>query len=160
MPPRRITAALDQYIKAHFANIQYIGFISHISLRTDEVSEIARRALHGEPTLTKEELFKHASSEGRNTEQLRQYRQIICENMLCRSVDNFLAYISDILRLAFLKKPDALRSGESITFNEVLSHSAMRDLIKYIVDKKVNELSYQGLNSISEHIRARLRMGC
>lgn len=78
--------------------------------------------------------------------------------MICRSVDNFLNYVSDIMRLMHKAKPETLRSSGSITIEEALQHSDISDLISYISDKKTNELSYKGIDALSDEIKSRFNI--
>lgn len=69
-------------------------------------------------------------------------------------VDAYLCYISGILQNIMKKRPDVLRSSESLTFKEVLEQGTQAELLEYLIDKKINKLSYGGLNSLEEYVRS------
>jgi hypothetical protein len=54
------------------------------------------------------------------------------------------------------RKPEALRSSERLTNEEVLQFARIKELIAYMADKKVNELAYGGLKGVEEYVKDRL----
>ena len=71
-------------------------------------------------------------------------------------MDNFLAFISDLLAVIYRNCPEALKSSESIKLEVVLSHSSMETLIQELVERRVNQLSYQGVRELAGYIEDRL----
>lgn len=71
-------------------------------------------------------------------------QRLLFEMMLCRAVDNYLCYIAGLLTQIFTHRPEALRSAEKITVDEVLQHTDMQDVIKYIAEQKVLARIIQG----------------
>lgn len=69
-------------------------------------------------------------------------------------VDAFLCYLSGLLQEVMKKRPDVLRSKESLTFNEVLEYRSRSNLLEYMIDKKINRLSYGGLSAIEEYVQS------
>src|SRR5271157_4510607 len=47
---------------------------------------------------------------------------LICEMAVCRVVDNYLTYVSDLLGLIFSARPETLKSSEEVTLEFVLTH--------------------------------------
>lgn len=74
------------------------------------------------------------------------------EMILCRGVDNFLTYISQLLSLIFITKPETLRSSDKVRIDYVLQHPNMEELIKDLVERRVNDLSYQGMHKLNKHL--------
>lgn len=74
------------------------------------------------------------------------------EMILCRGVDNFLTYISQLLALIFISKPETLRSSDKVRVDYVLQHPNMEELIKDLVERRVNDLSYQGMHKLNKHL--------
>jgi hypothetical protein len=76
--------------------------------------------------------------------------------MLCRTVDNFLTYVSELLSLIFRTKPDTLKSGQNVRFDFILQFQTLSDLISALVDKRVSELSYSGMEALSKDLSEHL----
>jgi hypothetical protein len=157
--PDLVTAPCQTYLDEYHGCIEYMIFISRLAAASDRVQETARRALEEIQALSEEEMVNHIAASGRTTQTLRdRHSRMILETVLCRCVDNLLTYIADMLRLIFSIRPETLKSGEKISFKEALSQVNMTDLIAYITDKKVNELSYMGLNALNGYCVGRLGM--
>ena len=56
------------------------------------------------------------------------------------------------------KKPELLRSREQIKTEDVLQFTSRRDLVDFLVNRKLNELSYGGLRGIEEFMDQRLNV--
>lgn len=76
---------------------------------------------------------------------LQTYRQLILQMMLCRAVDSFLTYISELLALTYRTKPEMLKSGETVRLDVILQYQAMEDLVSALVERRVSQLSFQGV---------------
>ncbi len=74
----------------------------------------------------------------------------------CRAADNYLTYIADLLALVFKKRPETLRSSESVSLDLVLQHKDMNALIEQLAERKVNELSYMGLEKLQDYLDRKL----
>lgn len=74
---------------------------------------------------------------------------------VARYVDNFLVYVSDLIGLLFRARPEALRSQEQVKLDDILMHPTIEDLIEWLADEKVNELSYKGFGEIAEYFARR-----
>lgn len=90
-------------------------------------------------------------------ENLRRNETLICEMALCRFVDNYLIYVSDLLALIFSARPETLKSSETVTLEFVLTHRTTPQLIDAIVRKKVDQLSYQGMRELLDFFSNRLK---
>ena len=60
------------------------------------------------------------------------------------------------MALIFKTRPETLKSGESIKLDEVLQYGNMDSLIGHIAEKRVNQLSYQGMKSLSNYFFEKL----
>ena len=86
----------------------------------------------------------------------RSFADIVCEGWLCRSVDNYLSYVYDLLVLVFQGNPNTLKTNETLTVKEILSHDSLADLITTISERRVHQLSYRGLADLSEYLDKQL----
>lgn len=80
------------------------------------------------------------------------------ELMIIRLVDNFMSFLSETLQACMSKKPELLRSKEQIKTEDVLRFTNRRDLVDFLVNRKLNELSYGGLRGIEEFLDQRLNI--
>lgn len=85
-----------------------------------------------------------------------QNHPVIFETMLCRYVDNFLSYVADLLGVIMVLNPRALANRDStISLKDVLNHDTMESLHEWLVDRKVNDLTFQGFGRIVEYYKTK-----
>lgn len=80
---------------------------------------------------------------------------LMFEVLLCRGVDNFLTYIAEMIATLFRKRPETLRSDETVTMKQVLAQPDLEAFIAWFADRKVSSLSYKGLGEVETFIRGR-----
>lgn len=85
-----------------------------------------------------------------------QFEELQTAMILCRSVDNFLIYLAEILALVFRTNPETLKSGETVRLDFLLQFQSFSELVNAIVDKRVNDLSYSGMEDLSTYLSERL----
>jgi hypothetical protein len=88
---------------------------------------------------------------------LKPYTSIILDVVFCRTVDNYLAYLSELLALIFEAQPNTLRSNEQVTVDFILEHSDFEDLLNGLIEKKVMELSFKGMRDLAKYLDSRLK---
>lgn len=81
---------------------------------------------------------------------------LITEMTLCRAVDSYLTYLTELLWLIFRARPEGLRSGQPVKLDFVLAHATRSALIKAIIDREVNQLSYQGMRDLAQVLSNKL----
>lgn len=72
-----------------------------------------------------------------------------------RYVDNFLAYVAEMMSALFQVKPSALSSKEQVYLEDVLRHATIEEFVTWAADDRVNRLSYKGFATIAEYFEAR-----
>ncbi len=77
-----------------------------------------------------------------------RFERLWMEVVLCRSVDGFDAYLTDILRAIFLAKPKTLRSAEKVEVREVMTCGSIQEFARQLAVRKADELSASGLGAI------------
>lgn len=80
------------------------------------------------------------------------YDRLASEMFFTRAVDGFLAYISDLMALMFHAKPGLLGKS-TVTMEEVLQHATAADLLATVVERKVYDLSREGMKKLSEYVQ-------
>lgn len=51
-----------------------------------------------------------------------KYLRLLTEMILCRGVDNYLTYISELLALIYHTCPEAMKSNETVTYETILNY--------------------------------------
>jgi hypothetical protein len=77
------------------------------------------------------------------------HRGMFLEMMLSRATENFLTYVTELLTLVFRTRPETLRTSETVRLDAILKHVNMEDLIHELAERRVNQLSYQGMRDLA-----------
>jgi hypothetical protein len=162
--PTKGTDAYDLYLQDYRRLEEFVGFIFFLASTTDKIAvTVAETQL--DPDLVDDSLDEEKKASRRriieekgvgHLKRLLAQLQLILQTMLCRNVDNFLTYLSQLLSLIFRTKPETLRSNEQIKVDFALQYSTMDDLVDAIAEKKVTDLSYAGMRQLSDYLRDRL----
>ena len=72
-------------------------------------------------------------------------------------VDFFLTYLSALLTEAHRTRPEMLKSSESVTFEEILEHQTMDELIMSLIEQKVTKLSFKGMETLAKDVEKTTR---
>lgn len=154
--PSKMTEAGENF-GAEFGRLtSFTLFILELAKASDETAKIIAR------TLQKHQLGKYELGKYKDRDVIQEiedkgavkglldfHRHTFFEIILCRGVDNFLSYVTQLLALIFRNKPEMLRSSERIKLDYILEHQSMEDLIHDLVERKVNDLSYQGMRKLN-----------
>ena len=82
--------------------------------------------------------------------------QTVNEMLLCRLVDNFLIYLSNVISLIYVAEPDRLRSAKiNITADDVFTATDMEILRNLVIERHVRDLAYRGLESLNKYLAQR-----
>lgn len=87
---------------------------------------------------------------------LKKNRHFFFQLFLCKAVDNYLSYISELIGLIFIEKPETLKSKETVKLDFILNHNNFNELVKEIAEVKINELSYKGLNELDDYLKDKI----
>jgi hypothetical protein len=85
-------------------------------------------------------------------EDLGYHSELISQMLLCRMVDSFVTYISELLTIIFAVRPEMLRSQEQVTVKYVLEHSTMEEFVRDVIERRVHSLSYKGLRDLNAYV--------
>ncbi len=140
-------------------------FNMYIVLMVETNNMLKERLVESYKTVLKEnkeveEIFEEWSRKTKEiTGDLQDFRQWLFEMMLCRAVDNYLAYISELIALIFRTKPETLISNDTVTVEMIFKHESLDELAETIAEERVNELSFQGIGALSEYLSKKLGFG-
>jgi hypothetical protein len=151
--PERLTPAAFQFLCEYQRICGFVFYVTHLATGVDERSRIANRALYErtEPERYQEGL-ETIESRGAVMELRSRHRTIVLEMMLSRGVENFLTYLSELLGMIFRIRPETMRSSDTVRLDAVLRHSSMDEFISYLAEKRVSQLSYQGMKDLSSYL--------
>ncbi|HYX71777.1 MAG TPA: hypothetical protein VE732_03330 [Nitrososphaera sp.] len=147
--PDCVTDSGRYYFDSAFRLINLFYFIIDRTLTSDFVAFVAREALDGKTlpeNSTPSELAK--TNPGPSTRFLRRNSQALLEMTLCRIVDNFETYLSEVIRESLHSRPEMLRSKEQIRVDYALQFGSVEELTADIIDRKVSDLGYLGFNNL------------
>ncbi len=150
-----MSAPRSRHVKASAEITQFLKWVVVSAIHLDDaVRDIAKsERLAGR---TDESLRRELAVGAGASRKLGMYYRLMTEMALSRAVDSYLTYLSELLSLIFRASPGSLRSSEEVKLDFVLAHPTRAGLIKAIIDRKVNQLSYQGMRSLSEFLSRRL----
>jgi hypothetical protein len=161
--PEKVTEPYRLYLEDFHRLQHFVGFISSLATDVDRKAVVAAQALletieYETDREEKQRAYRKMIEEKGvgALKTLREFRQLILQAMVCRGVDNFLTYISQLLSLIFRTKPETLRSNDQIKVDFALQHTTMNDLVDALAEKKVTDLSYSGMRQLADYIRDRL----
>jgi hypothetical protein len=100
---------------------------------------------------------RHFKSKAEYAKRLIQSNaQTSAEAVLCRYVDNFTCYISDLLRLLFAQYPKSLvESDATVSVKDVLGYSNFDSLLASLAERTINDLSFKGFGEIEAYYTKR-----
>ncbi len=153
--PESATSAGIDFFKQHCLDLKFIASEDIAIKEFDQLVNIVAKVLlpQRDPREAFGPLFARVDRVKRRNKHIWNVRR---EVMLCRYVDSYLTYVSDLLSLIFKAKPEILKSAEQVTYEDVLQHKTLDDFIEWAADQRVNSLSYKGLSHIAEYFERRV----
>lgn len=101
------------------------------------------------------------SKKGKSSAEVKQIEEhiaLMCELIACRSVDNFLIYLSELLALVLKVHPGVLDlSKVQIDLAFVLSQPDVQAVRNMYMEKKVREMSYWSLKDLSGYLKDKFK---
>lgn len=150
--PEEGTEALLNYFWADYCDWKLFGHVVDLTIRSDFTSHIADQALNGEALdkeITPGKLAEN--NPGPATLALRKSRQELLEMFLSRMVDNFTAYLVDIIRIKVHKQPRILSNNKlELSLEHILKFDSIEALSSNFIEGKINSLTYEGFGKIED----------
>jgi hypothetical protein len=94
-------------------------------------------------------------TQGKAVALLAEDAELIAEMVLTRSVDDFLTYISHLMKLLFSQKPEILQEIVQVKLTDILRLPDKDSVIQYAVDDYVRKLSYRSLSELYRDLKDR-----
>ncbi len=159
-PPSKTvcTAAFSRFLSDYHENLDSFLFVTRVVSRADETRVVASKALlplarnDGE----REKYQKSIDNESVVFDQFKKHSKIHSQNLTNGSVNAFQRFFSGLVQSVALKRPETITSSAQVKIEDVIKFSSHRKLIEFLVDKKVNELAYGGLQDMERFFVERL----
>lgn len=87
------------------------------------------------------------------------HRQFLSELILSRTVETFDLYVLTTLREIFRARPEMLTSESAIPVSTVLERRSFEDLLTYVAERRLHELSFKPLSELDKFITSRTGIG-
>jgi hypothetical protein len=143
----------------HFQVFDFFRFALKLSTYVDKAGFTAAEALASGGTKEDVARFERLQQNPQPAfRKLRSFAGYQCDLMIIRLVDNFMSFVSETLQSCMFNKPELLHSREQVKIEDVLRFTNRRDLVDFLVNRKLNELSYGGLRGIEEFLDQRLNI--
>lgn len=156
--PTVATEAACRFYSQHARDMQYAAsarlmFEQYEMLLRSIGSTFSRVAPDGDP----EKLFPEFYAQSRYMkETVEKLTPVSAEFGVTRSVENFLVYVSDVISEVLIACPHLLKSQEQVTLEDVLQHGTIAEFVSWAAEKRVAQLSFQGLDDIAQYVTKRL----
>lgn len=156
-PTTLSTEPFSKFLAEYRANVNAFFFVTDIVGRVDSNRVIAAKALLpvAKNAEERERLESTLKSPDETLKALNKHSSVMSMNLTNGVVSAFQRYFSSIVQAAALKQPFLLASAQ-VKVDDVLRFSRHRDLVSFIVDRKVNELAYGGLIDLEKFFNDRL----
>lgn len=156
------TTSLYFFLSDYRKTLELFFFTVELASRTDANAVIAAKALlhtaEFEKDAAKIEKYKKIieKNDVGASEKLASYAAINSRHLVTYIVDSFISYLSHLIQATMRKNTNILKSSEKIAVEDLIEFKTRRDVINYIIDRKVNDLTYGGVRKLDEFIRDRL----
>lgn len=152
------TAAFSHFLGEYHSNLDSFFFLIRLVARADETRLTASKALLTAETDPKKRAAYERSlaNPDATLDELKKHSTVQSRNLTNGIVNAFQRYFSAIINSATLKRPAMLSSSQTVRIDDVLRFTRHRDLIAFIIDRKINEISYGGLSEMEKYYSDRL----
>ncbi|WP_441229728.1 hypothetical protein AB7828_06525 [Tardiphaga sp. 215_C5_N2_1] len=82
-------------------------------------------------------------------------RQMVQQMLLSRMVESFNHYVTSMLGDIFLSRPEMLSADGDVKIGKILELRTFDEIVRHLVEKRVNEISYSSLSDLRKYIRQR-----
>jgi hypothetical protein len=148
-----VTSSLYKFEKERWEIFNYFIFQVNLVSKADETATRAAKALLPFAK-TEEEKTKYENAMDNPNRNMKIYQKQSSRNsklLVIQCYDNYLNYLTGIFRQIVNKRPEVLASRDQISYESVLSFKSLKELRKFIVDRKIHELSYGGISAIEKY---------
>ena len=151
-PPTRGTAAAHQFFKV-WANTNFLmAYTIKLAATFTKVLENARVHKQKYPDA---KMDPGEPSDPTPLDDFGRHRQLFCEMLYCRHVDNYQSYLTALLMEVFQQRPELLRSKRQVSVEMILDLPSREDLIRAVAETQVHDLSYEPFEKLRRYFDER-----
>ncbi|MDA5092478.1 hypothetical protein O2N63_00040 [Aliiroseovarius sp. KMU-50] len=142
------------FLKEYRETIELFYFGLELAHATDRTAKITSEALlPGETDETRRaELTETLENSDRAVKRYSSFARLNSKNMNTNIVDGFLWYLSKIIQESMQRRHELVKSGETLRVEEVFDFASRKEMIDYLIDRKINALSYGGMKQVEKYI--------
>ncbi len=155
IPPDPMSDACARFFRSHVELWRFIGFVSDLALRVDDMARIAQEALPPGVSGRPAGGGANAQPEGAMARGLRAQRHVFLHMVLARAVDNYFAYLAELLTQLFVNSPHALAASEQVSLANVLEHDSIEELVEDLAEERLGELGRRGVDQLERYLADR-----
>ncbi|MSP48838.1 MAG: hypothetical protein EXQ95_05875 [Alphaproteobacteria bacterium] len=157
LPPDPMSDACARFYRTHAELWRFIGFVSDLALRVDDMARLASEAVppgvSGRPVGGGAQ--QTPSTEGAMARTLRGQRHVFLHMVLARVVDSYLAYLAELTVLLAVNNPRALGPGEGVPLELLVEHDSVDEVVDALVRDCVFQLASSGLEPLERWVADR-----
>ncbi|MBM3546241.1 MAG: hypothetical protein FJX54_04770 [Alphaproteobacteria bacterium] len=150
LPPDPMSDACARFFRTHAELWRFIGFVSDLALRVDDMARLASEAVP--PGVSGRPVGGGAaqmpSAEGAMARTLRGQRHVFLHMVLSRVVDSYIAYVAELTVMLAVNNPRALGPGEGVPLELLVEHDSIDEVVDAIVRDRVFALAASGLDAL------------
>lgn len=158
-PPKTIcTSAFSRFLTEYHENLDSFMFVIHVVAKADETRVAAAKALLPLAQTDTERDKYQTTVENKDLilKQLARHSRVQSQNLTNGAVNAFQRFFSGLVQSVALKRPETIASSAHVRIEDVVKFRSRTKLIEFLVDKKVNELAYGGLQDMDRFFVERL----
>lgn len=148
-----ISDPLKKYQDTELQNVSMLARTVGLAMSEEEKDEFAKKMREtkydGQPSKRLHMICDKISE----LPKIADLEQFILEVSFCRSVDNFLCYISDMLTLLLVTRKKFLtRFSKSVDTELIVDKESINEIIHEIVEREVMSLSHRNIRDLSKFL--------
>lgn len=159
-PPERGTRALERLIVSFGETMGVLGTLFQFAQHIDDARRRAAEVLaKGKPEDSDEQKrWKEIQTEKQGPARTRLSEMAEYNNTVTyQSVYNaFNTFLTDLMKEIFKSNKGILKTKNSVTYREIIQFSRMHDLIDYMIEKRIMELSFQSIEDFNKDIKEKI----
>jgi hypothetical protein len=159
-PPTQGTNALERLVTSFGETFGALGTFVSFADQIDGTRRIALEALAKNKPDGSEyaKIWISMQNETSGPARKELARFSAYNNRLCyqSAYNAFFTFIIDIMKEIYYKNNNMLNLKSTLTFREIIRFSRMKDLIDYMVEKRVSDLSYQSVEDLNAELKDKI----
>lgn len=149
-----VSKNLYLFLKDYFKVVDLFFFTVKLASHVDKATLAASKALIpiAKDDAEKKRLQNTIENPDRAFNKLLDFSSLNSKNLTVNTVDAFLWFVSSTVQSAMRKRPEMVKSSEQIKVEDIFDFRNKKELVNYLIDRKINSLSYGGLSKIEKYL--------